>query len=376
MTESTAPSVGLMIGTFNAAATLERTIASCAGVDEIVVVDMHSTDGTAELARRSGARVVLVEHAGYVEPGRQAGLDAMHTDWVIVLDADELLLGGIDAVRDVIAGAPDDVAAFRLPRPTYIGDQRLYGTGWGLVYERQVRLLRSGRTRWPHTIHAVPEVDGVVAELPAASPVAIEHRNFQDLADAFRTFNRYSAIEALELVEAGKPASWRQGLLEGIGTFVDRYEPEVDGWASLGLSLGLWWYRVAIHLQAGMATGAVEPPPDPHAMERAWHAFADALPVATGGEDNHTSHLASDRLSIEAQFIDLLRRHEETVEHLAHAVDQLVATEQQLVDTREALAAADAREEAAREQLQTITEELAALRDRPSRPRFLGGMRR
>ena len=47
-----------MLITRNAAAVLESCLESVAFADEIVIVDSASTDGTAEIAARRGARVV------------------------------------------------------------------------------------------------------------------------------------------------------------------------------------------------------------------------------------------------------------------------------------------------------------------------------
>ena len=77
----------------NEAERLEGCLASVAGfVDEMVVVDTGSSDATPAIAARCGARVHRLPWPGDFAPARNAALDLVRGDWVLVLDADEQLL--------------------------------------------------------------------------------------------------------------------------------------------------------------------------------------------------------------------------------------------------------------------------------------------
>ena len=60
-------------------------------VDEMVVVDTGSTDETVALAQACGARIEHLEWPGDFAPARNAALEHVKGDWVLVLDADEQL---------------------------------------------------------------------------------------------------------------------------------------------------------------------------------------------------------------------------------------------------------------------------------------------
>ena len=76
----------------NEAERLERCLASVTGfVDEMVVVDTGSDDGTAAIAARCGASVHHLAWPGEFAPARNHALDLVRGDWVLVLDADEWL---------------------------------------------------------------------------------------------------------------------------------------------------------------------------------------------------------------------------------------------------------------------------------------------
>ena len=71
---------------------LPRSLAAVAdAVDEIVVVDTGSRDRTVEIARSFGATVVEREWTGSFAAARNASIEAATGDWLLFLDADEVL---------------------------------------------------------------------------------------------------------------------------------------------------------------------------------------------------------------------------------------------------------------------------------------------
>src|ERR1700677_998170 len=75
--------------TLNEERNLPRCLASVAPlVDEIVVIDTHSTDATAAIAQKFGARVIQQEWLGYVGQKNFVLAQATHP-WVLSIDADE-----------------------------------------------------------------------------------------------------------------------------------------------------------------------------------------------------------------------------------------------------------------------------------------------
>lgn len=74
---------------------LPACLASVAGVvDEIVLVDTGSRDGTLALARAAGARVFEQPWSDDFSAPRNLAIAESRGDWVLVLDADERLTRG------------------------------------------------------------------------------------------------------------------------------------------------------------------------------------------------------------------------------------------------------------------------------------------
>lgn len=98
----------VVVPTLNAAAVLPATLASLAEgralVGEVIVSDGGSTDGTREVARVAGCRVV----EGMRGRGAQlrAGTDRARGDWLLVLHADTQLEAGWAAATEKFCADP------------------------------------------------------------------------------------------------------------------------------------------------------------------------------------------------------------------------------------------------------------------------------
>ena len=73
-------------------------------VDEVIVIDSGSTDGTQDLARQLGCKVFFNKWKGY-GPQKRFGEDCAKNEWLLNLDADEYLS---DQIRSEILQIFDD----------------------------------------------------------------------------------------------------------------------------------------------------------------------------------------------------------------------------------------------------------------------------
>ena len=61
----------------------------------MVVVDEATTDRTAEVAKKLGAKIFTHPHTGFVEPMRNFSIAKASGDWILLLDADEEVSPGL-----------------------------------------------------------------------------------------------------------------------------------------------------------------------------------------------------------------------------------------------------------------------------------------
>jgi tetratricopeptide (TPR) repeat protein len=97
-------------------ALLPGCLASVKGVvDQIVLADTGSVDGTREVARAAGALVVEEPWQGDFAAARNAALRCATGDWILVLDADERLAPGAgQRLRAALKGARFDLGMLPL----------------------------------------------------------------------------------------------------------------------------------------------------------------------------------------------------------------------------------------------------------------------
>src|ERR1700688_3786983 len=74
----------------NEEANLPRTLESVKWADEIIVVDSGSRDRTLEIAQSFGAKTSCHAFGGHGEQ-KNVALDLCSSDWILLLDADEVL---------------------------------------------------------------------------------------------------------------------------------------------------------------------------------------------------------------------------------------------------------------------------------------------
>jgi len=102
--EESRPPITVLLPVLNEAQNLPAALASVAWADQVIVVDSHSVDGTASIARAAGAEVLQFDYRGS-GPKKKAWALAhapIRHEWLLLLDADERVT---EALRSEIARA-------------------------------------------------------------------------------------------------------------------------------------------------------------------------------------------------------------------------------------------------------------------------------
>ena len=231
----------------NEAERLERCLASVAGfVDEMVVVDTGSDDGTAAIAANCGASVHHLPWPGDFAPARNHALDLVRGDWVLVLDADEWLRPEARAPLRALMEQPpvllinllrQEVGAAKSP---FSSVSRLFRRHSAIRWSRRyhamvddsVATLLEQQPHWQVVACGEPALvhEGYRPELLAASGKAARLREAMEAELADRPGDPYACAKlgALEVSQGQRArgiALLEEGLAQvGAGSPAERYE--------------------------------------------------------------------------------------------------------------------------------------------------------
>lgn len=174
----------------NEADNLPGTLAALQGlVDEVVVYDTGSSDGTQALAAAAGARVLQGYWDGDFARARNAALDMTRAQWVLVVDADERPVGDVQGLRAYLAGAasagPGTPPASQLDL-IVVDVVNVTDDDREIDSLTSVRIARRDGVRWSGTVHEHLRVTGTApgAERRLFLPRGVFHIRHHGYADA------------------------------------------------------------------------------------------------------------------------------------------------------------------------------------------------
>lgn len=184
--------------------------------DEVIVVDSLSTDRTVKIAEEKGAKVISQSFLGD-GPQRIYGLSYCKNDWILNLDADEILAD--DAEKFILSGKHKeqsfDVYAFSLYN--YLGNKMINFAGW---YPDKTARFFNKKTASPSKDRVHQKVTG---NSKAHLKVHIHHYAWESFDQFIKKKNLYSTWHAQQLFDQNKRINSFKPILNGLVAFFKCY---------------------------------------------------------------------------------------------------------------------------------------------------------
>ncbi|HMS22599.1 MAG TPA: glycosyltransferase family 2 protein [Candidatus Levybacteria bacterium] len=203
----------------------EKNIAACIEsvenlADEIIVVDNMSTDATALIAKKSGAKVYSQENnPKKIDLQKNYGFEKATEEWILSLDADERVTQKLSQEIKNVLQHEDNTNAYLIPRKNIIFGKWIRNSIWWPDY--QLRLFKKGKGKFlKASVHKQLEVKGETKYMNEP----ITHYNYDSISQyVSRMNNIYTEIEADTFMSEGKKLHWTEAIRMPASDFMKTY---------------------------------------------------------------------------------------------------------------------------------------------------------
>jgi len=212
--------ISVVINTYNATQHLRAVLDTVKGFDEVVVCDMESTDDTVAIAQEYGCRIVTFPKANHTcaEPARTFAIQSAFHDWVLVVDADELVTPQLQSYLYEHITHSNAAQGLYIPRRNSFLGRTLKGS-WP---DYQLRFFIKEGTVWPPHVHTFPEVQGRVDKIPKRlKDCCLIHLSNDNIRGLVSRMNNYTDGEVEK--KRDKHYGWGALLWRPVWRFVKAY---------------------------------------------------------------------------------------------------------------------------------------------------------
>ena len=210
--------ISIVIITKNEEKNLSACLESVQWAKEIIVVDGKSADRTAEVAKSSGAKVMVREMD--VEGRHRNFAYAQATqEWVLSLDADERVSPELaNELKEIVVQNDGGISAYSIPVKTYIGTRWIRSAGY--YPARKLRLHRRGKFRYEESgVHPRAFLDGKEQNLNGD----IIHYGYRNFSHMIEKMNHQTTLEAEKWVSENRQVSFLKIIYKMCDRFLRNY---------------------------------------------------------------------------------------------------------------------------------------------------------
>lgn len=208
-----------LVITYNEIGYIEKCIESVSFADEIVVVDSFSTDGTFEYLKDHPKVKVIQNPFENFTAQKSFALKQATNDWVLFLDADEIVSNALQNEILETVSSDTDIAAFWFYRQFMFKNEKLNFSGWQT--DKNYRLFRKSKAVFSDCkiVHETLDVDGTSGILNEK----LTHYCYKNYEDYKGKMLKYGQLKAVESFYREKKFTYVMMVLKTSWKFFNHY---------------------------------------------------------------------------------------------------------------------------------------------------------
>ncbi|MBK7104086.1 MAG: glycosyltransferase family 2 protein [Ignavibacteriae bacterium] len=207
--------ISATIITNNEEANIERCLKSLLWVDEIIVVDSFSTDGTIEICKKYNCKIFQTEWKGFGITKKFA-VDNSSNDWILSIDSDEVVTDELKKKIENILVNPM-FNGYNIKRKSYYLGKEINYCGWDKDFPSRLFNRNFGNFN-DNLVHESVVLNGEKTKI--YEPLL--HYTYPTLSLHISKMNRYSDL-AIENISEEKKYSIISSIFFGINKFMKMY---------------------------------------------------------------------------------------------------------------------------------------------------------
>ncbi|MCE9587137.1 MAG: glycosyltransferase family 2 protein [Verrucomicrobia bacterium] len=241
--------ISAVVVTFNEERHLSECLHNIKFCDEIIVVDLGSTDRSLEIARLSGANIISHEWVPEISYIRKYLIGLTKNEWVLLIDPDEIFNENIVQCIMENKAKIDSSSIICIPTQFYFLGEKLTTTTWGQQELRKQFLFNKNRSIQGDDVHQNADSNQgyQIWDMVLPEMYKIKHFWIDTIRQLFEKHDRYIKLEGkarynkgirfsyiLLFVHTSRDLSYNLFALRGL----------TGGWRGVFLSFFHAWYEM------------------------------------------------------------------------------------------------------------------------------------
>lgn len=238
-----------IVASLNEGSILADCLRSIAFTDEVLVVDLESTDNTKEIAEAAGATIIEHKRVPVVEIIHAEMSKKSKHDWLLLTDPDERISQALadDLQKELPNYTKQNIGVVYAPMQYYFKKKRLNGGIWGGIKQHQLLAHRQRAIFSPNVHNGVRlQKEYTLHHMPYHNDNVIHHYWMSSYKQLFEKHNRYIKAEGKARYDNGIRYSVKLAIKTPLANLYEAYIRErgyKDGLTGFFLACFWAWYN-------------------------------------------------------------------------------------------------------------------------------------